>query len=255
MLEALVHERASFYTLTYDDDNLPDAASVSPRHLQLFIKRLRKHRSVRFFGVGEYGDASERPHYHLALFGLDSTPDDAELVRRSWPSGHIYPGSLTVDSAQYIAGYVTKKMTQRDDERLQGRYPEFARMSNRPGIGANSIQSVAHALQDSKGWDKGLSDGDVPSMLKHGSRTLPLGRYMRTRLRKELGFEEGEPDEVAYARSAEMLTMYQNYLLDEKAKGNIPLGFKQALLEANKQKTLNMETRMKIFAAKKVKIV
>ena len=93
-------------------------------------------------------------------------------------------GSLTPESSQYIAGYVTKKMTFRDDPRLKGRHPEFSRMSLRPGIGATFVDEIASTLLTA-GTDTGSSD--VPSALRHGNRILPLGRYLRGRLRERLG--------------------------------------------------------------------
>lgn len=252
MLESLVHPYSSFVTLTYNDDNIPDGGSLEPRHLQLFLKRIRKQydNRLRFFGVGEYGDHTDRPHYHLALFGHN--PEHTAVVQDCWSAGFSYIGNLTMDSAQYIAGYVVKKMTRKDDERLQGRYPEFARMSLRPGIGAPAIQSVAEALQNKAGWDEIDRLGDVPSVLRHGRKSLPLGRYMRTRLRAAMNFAIlKETDDVAYRRSAEMLDVYKNYLLDEKAKGSIPLGLKQALISKGAQKARNLEARMKIYGSKK----
>ena len=87
MLELQYHSSAYFITLTYDDLHLPmneivdnDGCIVqSPVHtlvkrdLQLFMKRLRKNsrQELRFFGCGEYGDESFRPHYHIIVFGLE----------------------------------------------------------------------------------------------------------------------------------------------------------------------------------------
>jgi len=132
------HEFSSFATLTYADEHLPRGQTVVPKHTQDWLKRLRDllgpTRPIRYYLVGEYGDESQRPHYHAALFGLSHL--EHETLARSWPMGHTLLGTLTKESAQYVAGYVTKKMTAPDDPRLNGRHPEFARMSLRPGIGA-----------------------------------------------------------------------------------------------------------------------
>lgn len=74
MLEAAQYHDNSFVTLTYDEEKLPVDLSVTPRTLQLFMKRLRKvyPNRIRYFGVGEYGDQTMRPHYHLALFNFAS---------------------------------------------------------------------------------------------------------------------------------------------------------------------------------------
>lgn len=239
-LEAAVHAASCFLTLTYKDAPL----SVVPRDMQLFMKRLRKHANipVRFFGVGEYGDQSFRPHYHLAIFGLDR---HSPYFKMAWSHGFIYAGSLTMDSAQYIAGYVTKKMTKVDDARLGGRHPEFARMSLRPGIGAPAVSDIVQALQTDLGQREIASRGDVPSVLRQGGRSMPLGRYMRGRIREAIGFRYiGDTPHETFRRTAELLNMYQSYLLSTEA----PLSLEAWKKAQDAQKILRMEVRAKIFS-------
>lgn len=110
-------------------------------------------------------------------------------------------------------------MTGRDDDRLNGRHPEFARMSLRPGIGADFVPLVAGQLyhlyvQGYSFLDFTDSQGDVPSALRHGSRLLPLGRYLRRRLRKEVGLDEKAPCEaqIAYKKEMRVLQEYAHSL-------------------------------------------
>lgn len=247
MLESLVHPAASFLTLTYKEE--PIGGTLVPRDAQLFLKRLRKNMgaapgSLRYFIVGEYGDHTQRPHYHAALFGLG--PESHDLVSKSWGLGFVKLGTLTYDSACYVAGYVTKKMTSHDDIRLNGRHPEFARMSLRPGLGAVAVSDVAEALSNRQGWDHIDAEGDVPSVLMHGSKRYPLGRYLRQKLRLEMGLDKNAPENWSLTQSAEMLVVFKDYL-DAGGTGSL----KQALLEKNRQKALNMENRSKIYASKK----
>lgn len=75
MLEAYQYEHNAFVTLTYAPEKLPENGSLVPEHVQSWLKRLRARvapSKFRFFLVGEYGDESERPHYHAALFGFRS---------------------------------------------------------------------------------------------------------------------------------------------------------------------------------------
>jgi len=212
LLEQRCHEFSCFPTLTYTDETLPVDGSLDPDHTSLWLKRLRRRlgptRPVRYYLIGEYGDETFRPHYHAALFGLSSLEN--ELLSRSWAMGGTLLGTLTAESAQYIAGYVTKKMTAKDDPRLLGRHPEFARMSLRPGIGALAVPVIADALNCSAGAASIALDGDVPTALNHGRKKLPLGRYLRRKLREELGFAtNGGQEKPETLRKEEMQSLLE----------------------------------------------
>lgn len=191
LLESQLHEFSCVATLTYAPEHFPADGSLNPRHMQLWLKRLRRvlapARSVRFFGCGEYGDDTSRPHYHVVVFGLAHL--EGELIAGTWGMGNVHLMPLNLETAQYVCGYVVKKMTAKDDPRLEGRHPEFVRMSLRPGIGAGAIPAVADALSDLHGARWISQSGDVPTALAHGRRRLPLGRYLRRKLREELGFD------------------------------------------------------------------
>lgn len=203
LLEMYCHSDNAFITLTYADDELSFSpsgeATLVPRDLMLFLKRLRKAYEpikLRFFACGEYGDVTERPHYHAAIFGMPSCRrgntvytnggrccDVCDGLAVAWGKGRIHVGDLNRHTAQYVAGYVTKKMTKADDPRLRGRVPEFSRQSNRPGIGADFMHDVASSI-----LANGLEDDkDVPLALRHGGKELPLGRYLRRKLRSYVG--------------------------------------------------------------------
>lgn len=200
MLEAGDHAECSFVTLTYGGDR----RDLVPKDLQDWLKRFRKFispRKVRYFAVGEYGDNTGRPHYHAALFGWPACYGRTNAgecqcpaclgVRQTWGFGHVMVGRLEIRSAKYIAGYCMKKMTHRLDVRLGGREPEFTRMSLKPGIGANAMWNVASTvLQYRQG------DIDVPAGLQYSKNSvLPLGRYLRRKLREYAGRDVSTPPE------------------------------------------------------------
>lgn len=219
ILEGLCHGDNSFLTLTYKDENVPitgdGLATLEPRHLQLFFKRLRNMgHKVRYFAVGEYGDDSFRPHYHVALFGFksclrgrtDHRKDfccvQCDAISKAWDYGGVDLGELNEQSSKYIAGYVVKKMTFSDDPRLLGRHREFARMSLKPGIGLAFMDEVASTLME---FD---FDGvDVPSALGSGKAMLPLGRYLVRALRERVGRDPNAPQEVLDAFSETLLPL------------------------------------------------
>lgn len=158
MHEASLHSENSFVTLTYSPENLPADMSLNKRHWQLFAKRLRKARGpFRFFHCGEYGEIGARPHYHAILFGMAF--DDLVLLSGSgdrklyssksleglWGLGMCSVGSVTFESAAYVARYALKKVTGDAAEAHYERVsdvtgevfsvqPEYVTMSRRPGI-------------------------------------------------------------------------------------------------------------------------
>lgn len=250
VLESLKHEESIFVTLTYSDDNLPSGNSLEPRALQLFLKRLRLRCSphkIRYFSVGEYGDQTQRPHYHLAIFGLGLWA--ADLIRDIWSLGHTLTGTLTLESANYIAGYVTKKMTKEDDIRLNGRHPEFARMSLKPGIGGGAIGEIGSFLLTEQGQKLIQSNGgDVPLFLQHGGRKLPLGRYLRNKLREFLQIEnKGPSSPYIQSQLAEMQALYDaEGVFSKRAK-------LQHYQKTSRPQRRSLEARYKIYQSKKVK--
>jgi len=150
MHEAQVNGPGAFVTLTFAPEHLPSDGSVCVRDWQLFAKRLRKRvGAFRYFACGEYGDELHRPHYHAALFGLAFSDRvyhglvngfrtyRSPVLESSWPFGFSSFGDLSFESAAYVARYCTKKVLgEASAEHYEGRKPEFATMSRRPGIGA-----------------------------------------------------------------------------------------------------------------------
>lgn len=140
VLESLYHDDNYFITLTYDDEHLPSDGLLYRRDVQLFLKRLRKRiGSFRYFGCGEYGGKTHRPHYHLILFGA-KLPDlksigaglfESQIMKEVWPFGFNTIGFVTYSSCNYVATYTTKKVLD-----PMGDYcGEFCMSSTNPGIG------------------------------------------------------------------------------------------------------------------------
>lgn len=153
-------DNACFLTLTYDEEHLPADRSVHKKVLSGFLKRLRKaigSKKIRFFGCGEYGDLFGRPHYHVIIFGL---PVDSSIFKNRhvhyekgrvcgwhadlpcWPFGKVHIGTVSSESANYVAGYVIKKVKGKGAKEYYnsiGIEPEFVLMSRRPGIGSDYV--------------------------------------------------------------------------------------------------------------------
>lgn len=261
-LEALCHDGNCFVTLTYDNDHLPHGGTVEPRVVQLFLKRLRKAldpQRIRFFSVGEYGSESQRPHYHLSLFGVSGyqvVGDKivSDHIKAAWPLGMVHVGDFSPESARYVTGYVVKGL-KKDHRDLNGRHPEFARMSNRPGLGAAAMGIVAAALNNGHGMMLIEDTGDVPRELKVGRRTLPLGRYMLAKLRDAVGFQPEYVEELKAKlqkdRHEELLALFASAL--DAAPGS-PLTFRSVYVDSNEGKLRSIEAREKIKTAKRMKL-
>lgn len=270
MLEASLHSENCFATLTYSPESLKPSAkssttttkmevdcplpSLHKRDLQVWLKRFRKNMEpvrIRFYAVGEYGDQTERPHYHVALFNYPNCLHgnsrysklykncciNCDRVRDTWGLGNVFLGELSQESANYIAGYVTKKMTGSDDLRLNGRDPEFSLMSRRPGIGADMMDEVASTLM---ALNLDVTQADVPSSLRHGKRLLPLGRYLKRRLRQRIGRAPEAPKEVIDAIQEDLRPLRES-AFDASAP------FSEAIIRAADGKVASMESRQRIF--------
>lgn len=195
MLEATSHKQSAFVTLTFRDEEVPEKVTV--REVQLFVKRMRKYYEplrLRFFAVGEYGDRYGRPHYHLAVFGVNDSficPDCdkdhcpnietkknlhceyqgkelciQEEMMSSWTKGIVQVGEITKESAGYIAGYAAKGMTKAGSEKR-----EFILMSKYPPLGTQAVLDAARHMDD-------VPDNQVVTSFSYGRNSRPLGRSL-----------------------------------------------------------------------------
>lgn len=228
-LESMLWESSVFLTLTYSPELYPEDGCVSKRELQLFLKRLRKllPQPIRYYGVGEYGDLSKRAHYHLILFNV--YPGNAPDIDKAWGKGLIHVGSFTIESAAYVAGYITNARTNQKDLDYAGmpeKTPEFSIMSRRPGIGADAVLSMAGKLGSNNflRFGTGEHDRDVPAQYRLGNKKYPLGRYLSRKLREALAFPDlGEPEHKRRERletliSENLRTTTEYLAMDRKAR-------------------------------------
>lgn len=181
MHEKQLHTCSEFLTLTYDNAYLPKGGSLVRADPQLFLKRLRFEYGypIRFYGCGEYGAKSKRPHYHFILFNYQSSDKrfykntksgeplyNSRAIARLWPYGFNVIGDVTFKSCAYVARYVTEKLngdmarkkyvSVTTDGEVVDLLPEFSMMSRRPGIGAGWFDRFgAHAYE----WDSVIMNG------------------------------------------------------------------------------------------------
>ncbi len=189
MLEASLYESNYFVTLTYDDEHLPHDHMLVKDEISRFNKKLKTYLSrrglesgFRFYGVGEYGSETGRPHYHVIYFNLKiddlefyKVSDNGDLLFNSkflstvWSKGHVVIGEVTTGSACYVARYCDKKRLltsqEKKDLKEKGIVPEFSVMSRMPGIGSQFYDDLKKKI------DLGLNYVQLPRGQRNG---IPL---------------------------------------------------------------------------------
>lgn len=154
--ESAMHEKNSFITLTYSDENLK-SPKLDYTDFQKFMKKLRKTQDapIGVFVTGEYGERNKRPHWHAIFFGyrpadlLDhSTTDRGDLVYTSATIDRLWGkndpalrpsiiGDVTIESAGYTARYAAKKLVHRDEVE---QYEPISKKSSKHAIGKKWLE-------------------------------------------------------------------------------------------------------------------
>lgn len=223
-LESKKYKNNYFITLTYNDEHLkikdfdyvtvenkeyPNTftsyiyenngswnGTLEKKDMSNFLKQFRKYckrefdwDGIKFYGCGEYGEKTQRNHFHIILMNcpkLDLEPIGQnqhtkrprytnKRIEKLWGKGFIEIGEVTWESISYVAGYTTKKMFGTIGKQYfaqRGQNPIFANMSRRPGIGREFfdnnlsmydfdeiINSKGQAIQPPKYFDR-LLDKD-----------------------------------------------------------------------------------------------
>lgn len=236
-----VDEKACFLTLTYDDDHIGNGL-LKKVDLQLFFKRARKAGlRFRYFACGEYGETTNRPHFHVLMFGVDFDQMEQLLTHREylsngvrgsfglWNYGFVHLGLVSDASCQYVAKYCLK------DSKLTG----FQVMSRRPALG--NLYMIRH-------W-KRILDGRDPlirlcSMDENKTPVIP--RFVRERC-EEIEFYESDYDpavrelqEIRADKRRKSAEAYCKRVMDER--GYDMCQFTQFQIELNMQRNLNLRS-------------
>lgn len=118
--ESRMHKFNYFLTITYDDDHVK---MTNKPEMQKFVKYLRRLGfDFKYYLVGELGNQSKRPHYHMAMFS-DTPIIDGKIwssgknplyrsatLEKAWLNkGQILYGRLDAASIRYTLGYINAK--------------------------------------------------------------------------------------------------------------------------------------------------
>lgn len=206
--EAQMHEGNIFLTLTYNDESLASERLIY-EDFQKFMKLLREKVLIKakkeellrygnsvtsdkelrnanyisYMVTGEYGEINKRPHWHAILFNY--YPDDAEYkyttdhgekvytseeLEKIWKKGNLEFGSVTMDSAGYVARYAAKKLVHGKDQEHD--YHPIHKTSSQRAIGRSWIERY---------WQHTFENGFV--VLQNG-QTAKIPRYYVDWLKK-----------------------------------------------------------------------
>ena len=197
--ELQTQEVASFITLTFDQEHVPDDWSIQKEHLQKFFKRLRKRLGaieIRYYACGEYGEISDRPHYHAIIYGYDF-PDKEQigcsksgniyytspLLAKCWKFGFNVVADVSMQSIAYVAKYSMKKITgdaaaehyikvNRNTGEEHPVQPEFQLASRNPALG--------------RAWFERYTSDVFPSdEVVHEGKQFPVPQYYLDLLEKQ----------------------------------------------------------------------
>lgn len=159
MYEKFVYTDPEGNKTIYENDGTW-TGTLEPKDGTKFINTLRKFyerkgiTGIKYFYCGEYGSEGKRPHLHMILFGapldikqfydfhLDNKHHKihwkSKEIEKWWGKGMIDVAEVEWNNCAYVARYCMKKIDNTNDPKeyaAQGKYPEFIRMSRRPGIG------------------------------------------------------------------------------------------------------------------------
>lgn len=185
-----------FVTLTYSDEYLTyidsDVPVLNYDDVQKFFKRVRKKGfQFKYFMVGEYGEHSKRPHYHMLL--LFDNAVDINILLNEWKYGFTHVGKVTMASIMYMLKDMLKEVDLFEDTERQ--FKPQIRASK--GIGLNYAKKCFkwHAINSHE------RNFIVVNGVKMG-----IPRYLRTKITEliRLDNEAKEKNKESNARISEI---------------------------------------------------
>ena len=188
--ESRMHEWSVAITCTYDRKHLPQGGELCEDDMTKFLKRLRRrfeHKELRYFYGAEYGGKSQRPHYHLSLFGEgfeDRKPCgksqagfplyESKILTDIWGKGRVAFNDLTLESAMYAAQYAMKKADHPPEWLAEKHVEEFARWSRRPGLGLRFLEK----------FPSDIFKRDWSGVVLRGGNVVPVPAYYERKMRE-----------------------------------------------------------------------
>lgn len=175
---------AVFFTLTYNEDNVPisyvddekEYLSVSKSDLKIFLKRFREYRrkhglstDFKYFITSEYGPRTRRPHYHGLLHSVSL--QECKPFLDSWRKNYgfvsfdelsVYSRASAQRRCRYVAKYCAKGDFENPYVSLGLVEKNFHLISKGLGVGYLTPQKYDyHLVKDFPSSRKYRSDGKL----------------------------------------------------------------------------------------------
>lgn len=213
--ESLNWQNNCFITLTYNEENVPrretGALTLYKKDLCDFWKRLRYYEKgveywtnpqtgkyenpIRYLSCGEYGEKTQRPHYHAIVFNWK--PNDLKMFKKNrqgdylytskklasiWGKGHVIIGDVNYQTACYVSRYITKKKFGEKGRFLDEWYrdAEFSETSRNGGIGLKYWQENKKNILDNNG---------IFIKVKDKVKLKPITKYFKKKFKEEDEYE------------------------------------------------------------------
>lgn len=231
-------DSADFLTLTYNEQSVPWAGekmTLDKMRFQKFVKsindmqRLEGKPLMRYYGTGEYGTLTDRPHYHIIAFNISQ--NTRNNMAKLWPEGFIYRSNVGVESIEYVTKYLIDA-----DEEYTDREKPSAIMSKRPGLGINYVNRAGE-------WNYkvGMTTEEIKFYALWKGRKHRLPRYFKDKifptwvseLKKMEAIAEGDKK---YLQEAERLSKWmqdpEKYLEDCRVRDNQQIRIKSLKLNS-----------------------
>lgn len=127
---------------------------------------LKVRQKLRYYACGEYGEETDRPHYHIILFNLH--PELKDKIPEIWSIngkslGHVHVGTANVKTIAYTTKYVLKQSTIKKE----GRLSPFSLMSRKPAIGYSYVENNKSYHQNLLKMTVRSASGKEQSMPRH----------------------------------------------------------------------------------------
>lgn len=175
-IESMQATNLFFCTLTYSDENLCYINDENPvlnyEDVQKFFKRCRKRGfEFKYFMCGEYGELSQRPHYHIILF-FDMAVD-INIFLNNWKLGFTHVGQVSMGSILYMLKDMLKEV-----DLFEG-----VERSLRPQIRASKGLGISYAQKFFK-WH--AIDCENRNFIIINGHKYGIPRYLRTKITEHI---------------------------------------------------------------------